>query len=361
MSKRDPFNSNDNSVNTPTGTQVYRIISVKDDPSQSGRVLAVPEGDMEQYDDKKQYQWIPVSTPYFPQNKGIGVSPPHQYEPGSLVFVQDTGQQGKIVVSAVPNSSNTEGQSDTHPESRGKEYKHHNPDGSATSNPGQNYEVGSTFVDIEDKAMEPGFSLNSVRQFREQPHKHHEGKFDENRSKQETSKNYSTRRKTRNGSVENPIGMHQYKGKLDNATNFMQDVKSPPILSSAFSILSSLQSTAKSGSNVLATKSVGGQQNITAALTSASNHFSQIQKENEQNEKDSLEQYLRQLYEEITGKSPLDDKGKETKEYSLWKQIYNITMNKYTNDEFLNSCRDYASRNKFDIAFLNKWKTGVFI
>lgn len=319
MSVRDPYNSSDQSALTPSGAQVYRVISVKDDPTKSGRVLAVPHGSMEQYDDRSQYQWIPVSTPFFAQLKGIGISPPHQYEPGTLILVQDTGQQGKIVVGALPNSLNQKGKADTHDESRGTEHKNHNPDGAVTSDPGVNYSVGSTFREIQDQAT--GWAKRKAEQFYEQTHQHFTGDSEQARSNSETSKNYSKRRMIRNDVI-NSIGMHQFKGELKSATDFMKQVASPVILESTFAMLDKLKQTAQSGANILANLSVGGIGNITSALSAASSFAAAIQKQNTDNDADPLETFLRALYLKLTGLSAVDANGVVTTAYTIWKAAY---------------------------------------
>lgn len=321
-SKKDLHtNMNDYGTGTPSGTSLFEVVD-NVDPEGTGRIQVRQVGNEEAMMDPSQLQWIPVSTPFFAQLRGIGMSPPHSYEKGTIVSAFNTGQQGWIAQAAVPNQRTDDQTADTHPESRGQEHKHSDPTGQAKSRVNEDYTLQSKFPDQDDQP--PNVFL--ARQYHDEGMKtiqHNKGRFKEAADIQQTADRYYRRMQTRNGKVPNSVGAFPFSGDMESATKFMQQVGSPPILDSTFSIIENLQQTARSGQNKDANEAVGGMGNVTAAISAASSTRQQVQQQNEQNQLlDPFEAWLREQYKKQTGKEPVDSKGRETREYTAWKADY---------------------------------------
>lgn len=345
MSIRDGNNPSDYSTGTPIGTVLCEVIDNVDENG-TGRILVRPTGDTEGFRDPKECQWIPVMTNYHPQLRGIGISPPHAYEKGSIVVCQWTSQQTLIALGAAPNTKKDDQLGDTHPESRAVEHKHSSPSGQSKTGTRKNesYSVGSEFPDFDQLAA----SFKLPREFHEliKKARHYKGKFKKGVKQQQTKSTYNYRMKSRNEDVLNSLGIFQFPGDI-SATEFMEQVGSPPILDSTFDMIKKLKETAQSGQNIVATQAVNGIQNILDALSAASAGRSAVQQQNTNNAIDPFEEFLRQLYRDLTSLEPLDDSGNETALYKLFKQFYLAAMALDLTDEYVLAIETAVAAGRF--------------
>lgn len=121
-------------------------------------------------------------------------------------------------------------------------------------------------------------------------------------------------------------GLEQFKGDLKDASKFMQSKDVPSLLPNTYDMIASLQNACSSGTCVQADLAVGGQSLVDASIASANASRDAIDKENEENEEDPLEAFLRYMYRLLTGKEPLDSDGNETNEYKVWRAEYILEL-----------------------------------
>jgi hypothetical protein len=324
MDKRDfLYNPSDENASTPGGRFYGYIIDVKD-PKKQGRVLVQPIGGGEGFKGAGECQWVTVNMTHGGRKGGaIGMSPPSAgLVPSDVVTLSTLGQQTWEVTGVVSKVDENDQTGDIHPHAKEKQTKFTNEN--HNSNPGEpGYTLTSYLEEWVKEAKENFFGQfgKSRRWLNAQiPAANRLGDWVQGVLRGQIPSDFSFRKTTRNKNKAQ--GMEQYKGILDDATRFMQQVQMPPIFSSSFSMIQNLQNTARSGQNINHFLSVGGAQNVTTAIQQASSYFSQINKENEENEKDPIKAYLYKLYREETGKEPLDENGNETEDYKAWEIEY---------------------------------------
>lgn len=148
------------------------------------------------------------------------------------------------------------------------------------------------------------------------------------------------------------MGAKAFKGEIKNAIKFAQQIGAPEQFTKSFEMATKLLETAKNGQNILASLSVGGAQNIASALSAASAFQAATKKQNDANEKDPYEEFLKALYKEVTTLDPLDSNEKPTPEYKLWKALYLLAIELGVSEAFLDACRAVVAINKFNLLFL---------
>lgn len=144
-------------------------------------------------------------------------------------------------------------------------------------------------------------------------------------------------------------------GDLKNVIEFAKQFQIPEQFSKSYEMASNLLNTAKSGKNILANLSVGGAQNIASALSFASAFQANTKKQNDANDKDPYEEFLKYLYKETTTLDALDANDKPTPEYKLWKSLYLASLELFVSEEFLDACRSVVALNKFNLLFLQNF------
>lgn len=323
MTKRyGHLDPSDENAGTPSGTTIFEVVDIND-PDKSGRVKVRPVGSMEQYQDPNQMQWIPVSTSFFPQLKGFGISPPHNFEVGTKVIATNNGQQGWIVTNSVGNTLN-DNKADTHPETRDKSpYAHNRTPGGKDKDAGDPSNGSQIASGIR---MWTNMAKNVLPVIREVYNKavQHSKESPKERAKNKSPvpERFLQRAASRNAGVKQ-IGNALFgKGDTKVLENYMRQMNVPFEVPQTAQMLDSLRATAQSGSLNFPNMSLGGNAVIAAGLASVASAISNIQKENKENEEDPLEVFLRWLYKETTKKEPLDERGKPTREYLAFKATY---------------------------------------
>jgi uncharacterized protein YjgD (DUF1641 family) len=157
------------------------------------------------------------------------------------------------------------------------------------------------------------------------------------------------------------MGGFPFIGDLKNAVKFAQQVGAPEQFAKSFDMATNLLKTATSGQNILANLSVGGQQNISAALSAASAFQAATKKQNDADAKDPYEEFLKALYREVTKLEPLDSNEKPTPEYKLWKALYLLALELAVSEQFLDACRAIVAINKFNLAFLQNFNVNSLV
>lgn len=99
--------------------------------------------------------------------------------------------------------------------------------------------------------------------------------------------------------------------------------KNGNLIDKALEMTQSMQSFAEKGGVVKPMDIIGGVQNFKSAIASVSSLMSSLSSQmGVEKEKDSLDEFLYQLYFEETGLQALDERGKETKEFKVWRKNY---------------------------------------
>lgn len=157
------------------------------------------------------------------------------------------------------------------------------------------------------------------------------------------------------------MGGFPFIGELKNSIKFAQQVGAPEQFAKSFDMATNLLNTAKSGQNILANLSVGGAQNIAAAVAAASAFQAQTKKQNEADAKDPYEEFLKALYREVTNLEPLDSNEKPTAEYKLWKALYLLSLELGVSEQFLDACRAVVAINRFNLLFLQNFDVKTLV
>lgn len=324
--RRTDLDPTDYSAGMAAGANVMEVVSIND-PNKSGRVLVRPCGQMEDFDDSSQMQWIPLSHMMSP-NHGWGLSGlPPGLEVGSKVMCQSVGQQNWVVTSVLPNTRDPskDNKADQHKEVSEEKSTPHSrlPGGQGqTGDRAQGQSIVAS--PATDHRGNDGKNLNpkQVRDWIQRAIvKYGEDTFLKRVKIGPAPKKYYNRSKIRN--EENQIGAFPFdKGDLKKVENFMRQFNIPFAIPQTPSILDSLTQVGKSGGLFKAEDAVGGMSNILGAIQFAQNFLSNIQKQNKQNQKDPLLEWLYELYRQLFKKEPLDENGKETEEYKIWKAQY---------------------------------------
>lgn len=157
------------------------------------------------------------------------------------------------------------------------------------------------------------------------------------------------------------MGGFPFIGELKNSIKFAQQVGAPEQFTKSFEMATKLLETAKNGQNILASLSVGGAENIAAAISAASAFQAATKKQNDADAKDPYEEFLKALYREVTNLEPLDSNEKPTAEYKLWKALYLLSLELGVSEEFLDACRAVAAINKFNLLFLQNFDVKTLV
>lgn len=185
--------------------------------------------------------------------------------------------------------------------------------------------------------------------------KQEEGKMKETASNTERNSSYDHAQQKKPQAKQKSMMIPFKGGDLKNVVEFAKQFQIPEQFSKSYDMASNLLNTAKSGKNILANLSVGGAQNIASALSFASAFQANTKKQNDANEKDPYEEFLKYLYKETTKLEPLDANEKPTPEYKLWKTLYLASLELFVSEEFLDACRAVVALNKFNLLFLQNF------
>ncbi len=173
-------------------------------------------------------------------------------------------------------------------------------------------------------------------------------------SNSQTNSDYQNSMVMKAISKQTTMGGFAFLGELKNSVKFAQQVGAPEQFAKSFAMATNLLNVAEQGKNILANKSVGGLENIMAAINFASAFQAATAKQNQANQKDPYEEYLKALYRETTQLEPLDAAGKPTPEYTLWRTLYLASLDLLVSEAFLQLCRDVVALKRFNITFLRQ-------
>lgn len=319
-------NPSDFNAGMTGGPTVCEVVSI-DDPEKSGRVCVRFTGGSEEFNTRNtEAVWVPISHMMSP-NKGWGFSGlPPGLEVGSKVLAQSLGQQSLVVTSVLPNTRNPEKekQADQHKQIVDKKAKAHTrlPGGQGQRGDraqGQTLQASPR----DDHRGHDGkeLPLDRIRQIINNAVVNYTDSFMKRVEVGPAPKRYYNRSKIRND--ETQIGAFPFdKGDLKRVENFMRQMKVPFALPQTPTILDFLDQVGKTGALVKAEDAVGGMNIINQAMSFASSFLNKIKKQNEQNQKDPLLEWLYDLYRELKKKEPLDERGRETQEYKSWRDAY---------------------------------------
>lgn len=309
----DPYNPSDFAQGLG-GTSQGVVVNTKD-PKKQGRVqvrLLGTQADQGKIPDSK-LPWINVSQ-IGAAFRGVGEFPPNLRVGSKVILGMIGGQQNGCVIGCIPNQEESKNKQDQHPFANGDDPELYNAMGNTSekrirgqSPTNQTTNTRQAYDDLNGLAAslwQNGNPLDAIINKTKIP------EIFGGRLSAKALNHLS-------------IGGVPHLGNLLNAQQFMQSAGAPELVKNAVSMLESLKNTATSGQNVLANLSVGGFGNILGMLQSVIALVnSEKNRNNQQEEKESLEELLRRLYKEITGKEPLDEFGKETVKYIKWKEAY---------------------------------------
>lgn len=313
MSLHDPFNPSDYNRGT-NGSVLGMVVDVKD-PLKQGRCLVRllgSQADRGKIPDEKLC-WVSAAQ-FGAAFGGVGEFPPNFRVGSKVILSMVGGMQNHVITGSIPNQEQDKNKKDSRPEATGDAHT-------------QWYDAAGAAVDRENRgtsasALPPGT----------------ETAYNVNNSSSRTYTTGNPLENIINGAkipdifggrvspkslLQKSIGGFPFIGELTNPQNFMSSVGAPELIPNALSMIEQLKKTAQTGQNILANLSVGGLGNILGAVSGIASLLNKEKnRNNEQEQKDALEELLRRLYKEFTGKEPLDQFQKETPPYIKWKTAY---------------------------------------
>jgi hypothetical protein len=328
MSTQNPSDK-DGSVQS----QLLQLCTVIDDcdPEQGGRVklrVLGEQDDQGKVPDNK-CSWVQCVTNNKAQLRHSGSFPP-QYKIGSKVLAINLGQQGLFVLGSVPNGEKDDSSSDIHPAARGKRKKVNNG-GTRDGNVARQSTAGSPLSGLhnllqvgEGKLPSTETAINGFLNNRIKNIPFIGDILQDIVKKAQTESKYNKRpgAKVNEGEFKSFANFAFNQMDMTNPTKEVQRL-SQELIPNAVSMIEQLKKTAQSGQNILASNSVGGLGNILGAIQGIASMIKKEQNRNDQQDnQNNLEEELRRIYKELTGKEPLDQFGKETAQYIKWKEAY---------------------------------------
>lgn len=318
----DTFNASDNRLGL--GGFQLGIVVDDNDPTQTGRYKIRILGEQDDPKLEQVLPWIPCMTNNQPQLRQVGKYPAGNYCIGSTVVLANMGQQGWIVLGATTNNLEDSKTQDSHRESRSKSPLKIID---ALGNTFNRLIAGLPAINklVAGKGLTPStktaYDIINGRlptiDFSGDP-------ISTILSQAKTEAKYKLR-------PDILVKAGQFQSFANFAFNQL-DMKNPTkevarisqeLIPNAVSMIEQLKKTGSLGQNILASASVGGVQNIVGALAGIASLINALKnKDNDKDNQDLLEEELRKLYKQLFNKEPLNEFGKETAQYTKWKQAY---------------------------------------
>lgn len=301
----------------------------KDPQKQDGRVLVRLSVQSETGITTQMLSWVKVAQ--LAQDgamRGLGKTPGHRLTPGQMVELDFNSQQILQVTHVIQDDAQEEETSGKHPYKSKKE-EH----------------VSPLATDFEQEFSQ--FNSSPVKTTPEQSKKVHvpnglkAQKVKDDPVKKSTKeapepKRYGNKKGVKSQTEKTPQnlgGFPRQRGSFLNATKNTKELlgRKGEIIPNELDMILSLQQKAKGGGLHNNFSLVAGAQNVMQALQGIMqlvNNVKGKEKKKDDEDEQSLEEYLRALYKEQTGKEPLDENGNETEEYQAWKTEMLLQINK---------------------------------
>lgn len=300
---------------------VTAIVVDNKDPNETGRIKCRIDG--EQDDQGKipdnKLPWYQCVTPNQPQVGGIGSFPAGNYETGSKIIMLNLGQQGYVILGAMPNSLTDKSKQDRDMESTStsKRAKFVGPKMPAMVKSflgtWAGYVDGTTRANEVRNAIGAGPFLHQATQNAKEGIHMLSG----------IPKYLGGRLGIKIPDGKPPLAIGSFPINLGDVTNpqkYIEKAVGTPgeLIPNALKMVESLKQTAVNKLNIPGVQSIGGIQNLIGAVQG----ILSLIKEAGGNEKSEKELTLYQIYKNETGLDALDKDKNETPEYKIWLEQY---------------------------------------
>lgn len=271
--------------------------------------------------DQGGLQWVPVEVKGEAQSRTVGRFPGHQYQIGTKVRLSNVGPQGWIITGAMTNNQEDDARRDMHHNAVENSHTPWSDFGGPENHPYKRLIKGQPLYKLNPESIEALGVMNGTT-----PSTLTKGDGVEAAVKKTpTQQKYAKRIAPRLAEKEAKVGNEKFDG-TENTTKFMQNLGAEEVVPNAQKMIEQLKQTAKGALNIPMVDSLGGLGNIMGAISGVLAMLQQIQKGTQEEDKQTLEEHLRQLYRELKKKEPLDIYGKETLDYRKWKKEYKLSL-----------------------------------